>query len=531
MLPQFPHTEVRAVKTWSNFHGTVHGTVPIYCTPDVMGEAGDMAPRRLARHGQAIQAILDYCFSHNPTAQLRVLGARWSLSNIIEPRDVVLDPANLNVTLQLRTQWLTPEYREQRLARGFTPIFVQGGTHISTLNRRLGQRGLALQTSGASDGHRIAGCIATGTHGSAIGIGAVHDTVRAIHLITAPQRGLLLQPQTAPMCEDDVAAWLQQETGIPTFSVRDDELFAAAQVSLGSLGMVHGVILEAVPLYRLRPRRIVSRFRDADIWEAIETLDTQSLHPDIAARPYHVEVVFHPYPPRLLDGAFMTLLWKESAEDMPFSGPTPVRPDASPDTMGLIGALGDIADGPISTLLVKAALSKALGSRYKEGDGEPAFPSDVFGPSSLPSGHGTSTEIVVAHANTRAAVDAIYEVLRTAARRGQHLLGPVALRFVPQSSALLGMNIHPMNCYIEMPSVRNQEVEGLYEACWEALERQGIPFTCHWGQRLGMSRQQLERYFGDRVQRWLNARTHLLGTTGSHVFASPLLATVGLEQG
>ncbi len=530
MLPQFPHTNVMTVPHWSNYHGTVRSAVPIYCTPDTMSSAGDSTPRRLARHGQALKAILEYCFTQNPPAQLRVLGARWSLSNILEPHDVVLDPANLNITLTLREEWLTPDYRAIRRPHGFVPVFVQGGTHISTLNRRLGQSGLALQTSGASDGHRIAGCIATGTHGSAMGIGALHDTVLALHLLVSPDKSVLLQAQTAPACTDDVAAWLEQETGLSTTSVRDDRLFAAAQVSLGSLGIVHGVIVEATPLYRLRPRRVVGRLQDTALWHALTTLETQALHPDIAERPFHFEAVLHPYPPRLLPGMFMTLLWKESATDIPFAGPMPVRPEISSEAMGLIGLLGELADSPLSTVLVRAALSKTLGSRYKAGDGEPAFPSDLFGPSSTPAGHGTSTEIVVAHTDTHATVDTIYRVLRTEARRGNHLLGPVALRFVPQTNALLGMNIHPMNCYIELPSVRNQEVEVLYQACWDALAQQGIAFTCHWGQRLRLDRAQLEHYFGPRVQHWLDARAALLDKTGMAVFASPLLASVGLDQ-
>lgn len=32
---------------------------------------------------------------------------------------------------------------------------------------------------------------------------------------------------------------------------------------------------------------------------------------------------------------------------------------------------------------------------------------------------------------------------------GRHFLGAVAVRFVPQTNALLGMNINEKNCYIE----------------------------------------------------------------------------------
>jgi hypothetical protein len=75
-------------------------------------------------------------------------------------------PANLDVMLKIRGEWLEPEYRGGRGASGKVPIFTQGGATIASMNRRLAEIGLALQTTGAADGHRLAGCIATGTHGS-----------------------------------------------------------------------------------------------------------------------------------------------------------------------------------------------------------------------------------------------------------------------------------------------------------------------------------------------------------------------------
>jgi FAD/FMN-containing dehydrogenase len=524
MQPSIPFSEVKAVASWSNFHGTVRAKVATYCTPDVIADAGDDSPRRLARHGRAIDALLSHCFAH--TLPLRVLGSAWSLSRIVEPSAVVLDPANLNVVVKVKPAWVEAAFKQAKPSA--TLVFAQGGATISSLNRRLGQAGLALQTSGASDGHRVAGCIATGTHGSAIDIGAVHDTIRAVHLVTGPQRALLLQPAQGAACTDDVAAWLARETGIPTESVRDDELFDASLVALGSLGIVHGVVLEAVPLYKLRRRKLAFAFDDATLREAVRTLNTAGLHPG-QPRPYHFEVVLQPYPEHGAKDAYAVLMWKEPHDGGPLVGPTPGRPEQSNEVIDLIGELSGRLDGPIGGAVIKKVVRDTLSGRYKPGDTSPRFPGQMFGWTSTPPGNVASTEIVVDHARTQDAVDAIYAALRAHDGRGELLLGAVALRFVPQTRALLGMNVHPRNTFIELPSIRSDETRGIYASCYAALRDRAIPFTCHWGQQHELDASQLASYFGARADRWRTARARLLPeAVARRVFASADLASFGL---
>ncbi|MEY4508921.1 MAG: hypothetical protein RLZZ450_1043 [Pseudomonadota bacterium] len=521
--PVIPFSEVKQVTHWSNFHGTVHKSIASYCTPDVIADAGEQAPRRLARHGQAIDALLRHCFANQQP--LRVLGSAWSLSRIVEPSAVVLDPANLNVVLKVKSAWVDTAYRPA--APGATLVFAQGGATISSLNRRLGETGLALQTSGASDGHRVAGCIATGTHGSALGIGAVHDTIRALHLVTGPQRAMFIQPSQAS-CTPEVAAWLARETGIPTTDVRDDALFEASLVALGSLGVVHGVVLEAVPLYKLRRRKLALRFDDAALWEAVRTLDPRKLLP-LEPRPYHFEVVFQPYREPGARDAYVVMMWKEPNDGGPFAGPTPGQPELSNEVLDLIAELSSRLDGPIADVLLKKVVRDTLSGRYKPGESPARFPGQMFGWTSTPPGRTSSTEIVVDHARTREAVDAIYAALHEHETRGELLLGAIALRFVPQTRAFLGMNIHPFNTFIELPSIRSDEVTRIYDSCYAELRTRGIPFTCHWGQQHKLDHDQLAGYFGNRLEHWRSARHTLLPeSVARHVFASADLADLGL---
>ena len=528
MALTFPFTEIKSVSRWSNYSGTIGPrAVPVYCTPDVMGQVGMDAPRKLRRHGDALSAIIQHAWS-TPGMSLRPVGSRWSFSSIIQPGDMIVDPANLNTLLKVKPEWLTPAYRQGRFAEGFVPVFAQGGTQIASINRRLLDVGLALQTSGAGDGHRLAGCLATGTHGAALGIGAVHDTVLALHIITGPHDSVLLQPENGA-CGPEVAKWLADETGIPTRPLQNDLLFAAAQVAIGSLGFVHGVVLETAPLYALRGRILARPFADANVWRTLDDLDTSRLHPDIKERPYHFEVVFHPYPSSSGSGSFVRMFWKVPANEIPHDSPLPVAPDAASDTMGLIGKLAGLIDGSLPTLVLRAVIGDQLSKRFKPGDKAPALPGMVWGPTTLPPGNGTSTEVVVDQRRAHRALDILFEILRARADKGEHLLGAVATRFVPKTRALLGMNQSDMSCFIELPSIRNSEVHGIYRAFWDALEKNGVPFTCHWGQVHGLNPKRLGTYFGDNVGRWKTARDQLLPTPeAKRVFQSAIVEEVGL---
>jgi FAD/FMN-containing dehydrogenase len=529
MPPNFPHTHIKALDRWSNYSGTIDNrAVPLFCTPNAPDDA---APASMVAQGESIRAILQHCFSQPDVESVRAIGSRWSFSRLIEPGRVIIDTPNLNVVLKVSPQDLTDGYRAVPLASGRVPVFVQGGTTISALNRRLGQIGLALQTSGAGDGHRIAGCIATGTHGSALQIGAVHDTVLGVHLVVAPDRAFFVQPQSMPSCSDSFADWLTEQTGIPTTMLASDDAYSAAIVSLGSLGFVFGVVIETVPLYRLARKTLVLDIDNAALWGAIRSLDTSPLHPERAEAAYHFDVVMHPYAPQGGIGAYATVLWKEVAQG-PFASPDPAKPDASSDAMGWISGVANAVGGvlaPLTTLLLREVIGAQLASRFQFSDGTQSFPGQIFGPTTLPPGAGASTEIVLDLADAENAIHLIRDVLAQNASQGRHLLGAIGVRFVPQTRSLLGMNVARRNCYIELPSIRNNDVLHIYRDCWSALRNRGIRFTCHWGQLHGLGAEQVSDYFGDRVARWKAVRTELLGAQGRQIFAAPLLAEVGLD--
>lgn len=106
-------------------------------------------------------------------------------------------------------------------------VRVRSGTKLADLNQLLHGHGLALANHGNIDQQTLAGAIATGTHGSGARYGVMSTFVKSLQLATPD--GSLVE------CSPE----------------QDPDLFDAARVSLGALGVVTEVTLEAVPAYRI----------------------------------------------------------------------------------------------------------------------------------------------------------------------------------------------------------------------------------------------------------------------------------------
>lgn len=518
-LPRFPNTSAAPLARWSNFHHTiVDRPVPAYLTPGAHSRDG-------ARLAQALSAILEYCAAE-PPQRLCTVGSRWSLSNVLDPAEVILDPGVWNQLAAVEPGWISEDYRRHAAESGRVPVIVQGGTQIRTLNEILGRAGLALQVTGASDGHRIAGCIATGTHGSHLKVGAVHDTILGVYLVTEPGRACLLQP-CRRVFSGELARWFSDATTLQTDDVADDELFEAALVGLGGLGFVHSVIVEAVPLYQWHGHSMARALGDADVWHAIETLDTRRL--DATPDPDYFSVIFSPFAGKSSHGCTATLLWK-CAPITSYASAQPVQAATSTDLSRLLSDLIPRVDGGLVGDALAHVIAQQTAEQYPAGRIAPVFPGTYFGPTTLPEGNGRSSEVVVDHRHARRAVQTVLQSLQREGDAGRHLLGGVGVRFAPRTRASLGMNIHPMNTYIEFPSLNSAATSTIQRAVWRALRDADVPFICHWGQEYGMDPLSVSRYYGDRLVRWRRARTRLLRTPALRaVFVNPLLERLGLS--
>ncbi len=106
-------------------------------------------------------------------------------------------------------------------------VTVRSGTTIRALNAALDTLGLAMPNLGDIDAQTISGAISTGTHGTGARLGGIATQVAALELVLA-------------------------DGSVVTCSARErPELFAAATVSVGALGVISTVTLRCVPAFIL----------------------------------------------------------------------------------------------------------------------------------------------------------------------------------------------------------------------------------------------------------------------------------------
>lgn len=151
-------------------------------------------------------------------------------------------------------------------------VRVKAGTRLGTLARELDAQGLALHNQPDIDVQTLAGALSTGTHGTGLTLPALHAEVQALRLLT-------------PQGELKEASRL-----------KEPELFDAARVSLGALGVITEYTLRVRPRYMLR--RKVWLERTESLLERAPTLARESRHFELYVLPFtgyaagitHIEV-------------------------------------------------------------------------------------------------------------------------------------------------------------------------------------------------------------------------------------------------
>jgi L-gulono-1,4-lactone dehydrogenase len=106
-------------------------------------------------------------------------------------------------------------------------VTVRSGTTLRALNAALDALGLAMPNLGDIDAQTIAGAICTGTHGTGARLGGLATQVEELELVLADGSPL--------SCS----------------ATRHPEMFAAALVGLGALGVISTVTLRCVPAFTL----------------------------------------------------------------------------------------------------------------------------------------------------------------------------------------------------------------------------------------------------------------------------------------
>jgi FAD/FMN-containing dehydrogenase len=182
--------------TWQNWAGTASAD-----------PARRSWPRSTEEIGQAITAAA------KDGLTVRALGSGHSFTPAAATSGVALDLSGWTgvVTADLDSGLVT----------------VRSGTTIKELNATLGTLGLAMANLGDIDAQTVSGAISTGTHGTGAGLGGIATQVTGLELVLADG--------SVVSCSAD----------------ENPDLFSAARVSVGALGVLSTVTLQCVPAFTL----------------------------------------------------------------------------------------------------------------------------------------------------------------------------------------------------------------------------------------------------------------------------------------
>lgn len=139
-------------------------------------------------------------------------------------------------------------------------VRVLGGTHLRDLNAALDARGLALPQMGGYDEQTIAGVVSTSTHGSGLNWGPFPDFVRSLELVVAGGEVVNIE--------------------------RDDPRFDAAVCGMGTLGLIHSLVIE------VREKFWLHEVRTVDTWERVRETVTPA---GVLGEGDHYELFVNPY--------------------------------------------------------------------------------------------------------------------------------------------------------------------------------------------------------------------------------------------
>ncbi|MDT0278115.1 D-arabinono-1,4-lactone oxidase [Blastococcus goldschmidtiae] len=144
-------------------------------------------------------------------------------------------------------------------------VTVQAGMPLHRLNVELAARGWALTNLGDIDRQTVSGALSTGTHGTGARFGGLATQIRALELVLADGSRLRCSADEHP------------------------DVFAAARVGLGALGVIDTVTLQAEPAFALRAEE-----RPARLGELLDGFE------EFMSSTDHVEFYWFPHTDRCL---------------------------------------------------------------------------------------------------------------------------------------------------------------------------------------------------------------------------------------
>jgi L-gulono-1,4-lactone dehydrogenase len=440
-------------------------------------------------------------------ATVRAVGSGHSWSDVALTTGFLVDTHRLSRRLGTDDGTLRDGVQTATLSR------AEAGMRLRELNASLWDDGLALSNMGGYDAQTIAGVMSTSTHGSGIAFGPIADAVRSLDLVAAGGRRLRIEPAGGPT---DPARFAARRPGRTL--VQDDHVFRAAVVGVGSLGIVHEVLLQVQPAFWLREVRTVRE------WEDVES---ELRDGAVLRRHRHYEVYVSPYAHR---GRRRCLVTTRDETPEPVDRPRDKTTrhyltellSTIPLTPKAINLVTDVAPRSVP-LLLDLALRGLRDDEYTNRSYRvlnigaanlvPAYSAEIGLP--MDGRHLDAVRVVADIAERHRRVGRAYHT------------APIALRFVKASPAYLSMMHGRDTMMMELIQMTDTEggfeLLGAYEDALYALG--GRP---HWGQVNTLTGSgDLARSMYPRWDDWLDVHAQL-NDTG--VFDSPFCKRVGISR-
>lgn len=485
-------------------------------------------PSRVKRYNDAAKEIRKLIKECADAGQgFRAYGSRWSMSSVAHQKDNMHQNNLMYLDLEIGDQNMHPEsdYNSENV------FFFECGTTIKRVSQILEEYGKSLKTSGASNGQTIAGCISTGVHGSALDVGAVQDYVIGLNIIKGPNPAdnVYIERHTKPALNDAFANKINARV------IRNDDLFNAALVSLGSFGFIHGVVIEAEDIFLLN--RYVKRIPKNVALSLSKTLDFKNSSFKIPGevdangkplRPYHYKIFINPY---VNENKYVVeAMYKKDfrpAYPDPF---TKIEKSIYKDLIYLLIKFSEKFPKSIPWFIkrLQKSILPEITSDEAEVTGtlyETFWDAPYKGPA-------FACSVGVKIEDSEKALNALVKITKD-----NPIPGIYAMRYVHKSKATLGFTKFPKTCVIEIDGIqwkKSNKILSLQEysrLMIDTLKAKNIPFTVHWGKNMDWGYPNLVKdMYGNKAVTWKKCRSWFLSQDMARVFSNDFLSTVGLDD-
>lgn len=250
------------------FHRTWAGT--FYCKPEAYFQPSNI---------EQIQELVNQARVNHKT--IMTVGSGHSPSDLTMTNEWLCNLDKFNRVLSVDEHYGQSTTNPLEKEVKFVDLTVEAGIRIYELNEYLKENKLAIQNLGSISDQSIAGLISTGTHGSSQYHGLVSQQIVLIKLVNSA--GELVS------CS----------------SVENPDLFRAALLSLGKIGIITQVTLRTCPQYTLKSKQEIINFQTLlNNWDSI-WLDSE-----------YIRIWWFPYTGKCI-------CWRASKSDDELSDPRP----------------------------------------------------------------------------------------------------------------------------------------------------------------------------------------------------------------